>query len=269
MSVKFEDTELANLIELRNVSQTYDGGKDYVIKDLNLIIEEKQNKHQFITVVGNSGCGKSTILRYIAGLQNPSSGDVFIKGQPQKGNINIGMVFQQYSSLPWLTVLDNIALGLKMKGVAENEYKDRAMATLELVGLKGHEKKYAQYPILSGGQLQRVAIARNLILNPEMLLMDEPFGALDIYNRIKMWQLIADMWIKLPAMTVVMVTHDVDEAVFLGDEIWIMKPNPGEINERIRVPLPFERHLDIQRTSEYQELTYHIKDKLMSFNSGL
>ncbi|MCL4153378.1 UNVERIFIED_CONTAM: hypothetical protein GTU68_021521, partial [Idotea baltica] len=133
-----------------------------------------------------SGAGKSTILRYIANLQQPTEGTVKVKGKAVSDSERVSMVFQQYSSLPWMTVLDNVALALRYQGVSRSERDDRAMELIKMVGLEGHEQKFAQYPTLSGGQLQRVAIARSLLANPEILLMDEPFGALDIKTRLQM-----------------------------------------------------------------------------------
>ncbi|MDV7392939.1 ATP-binding cassette domain-containing protein, partial [Arthrospira platensis SPKY1] len=168
----FKDTEHPNIIELRNVSQSYDGGKNFIIQNCDMLIEDKPDKGQFIVILGASGCGKSTILRYIAGLQKPTEGQVLIHEKPISKENRVSMVFQQYSSLPWMTVLDNVALALKYKGVEEKERNQKAMEFIEMVGLAGHEKKFAQYPTLSGGQLQRVAIARSMIANPEILLMD-------------------------------------------------------------------------------------------------
>ena len=132
------------------------------------------------------------------------------------------MVFQQYSSLPWMTVLENVGLALKFQGVSKDERNERAMELIRLVGLEGHEYKYAQYPTLSGGQLQRVAIARSLLASPEILLMDEPFGALDIKTRLSMQDLLTNIWHQFQS-TIVFVTHDISEAVYLADDIYIMK----------------------------------------------
>jgi NitT/TauT family transport system ATP-binding protein len=262
-NINFTDTTLPNIIELKNVNQTYDGGKSFVIKDLNLLIEDKPAQGQFVVILGVSGCGKSTILRYIAGLQKPSSGEVYIQSKLQTGDTKIGMIFQKYSSLPWMNVLDNVALGLEFKGIAKKERYERAMEMIKTVELTGHEKKYAKYPTLSGGQLQRVAIARSLLSNPDILLMDEPFGALDINTRLKMQDLLAQMWDKLET-TIVFVTHDISEAVYLGDEIWIMSSNPGQIVNRIEIDLPFHRDRSIKRTSKFVELVYRIEDEMMN-----
>lgn len=260
MAVTFENTTLPDIIELKGVTQKY--GSTVVIDDLNLLIESKPNQGQFVVILGHSGCGKSTVLRYIAGLQEPTTGQVLIKTKPRTKEDRVSMVFQQYSSLPWYSVLDNVALGLKFSGVPEKERRERAMEMIKLVGLEGHEKKHALYPVLSGGQLQRVAIARSLLANPEILLMDEPFGALDIYTRLNMQELLVSIWTKLQ-LTVVFVTHDISEAVYLGDEIWIMSSNPGKIVDRIQVPLPLYRSKDLKRTKQFTDLVYTIEDKMM------
>jgi NitT/TauT family transport system ATP-binding protein len=172
------------------------------------------------------------------------------------------MVFQQYSSLPWLTVLENVELGLKFKGVDPKKRYEQAMEMIELVGLKGHEKKYAQYPTLSGGQLQRVAIARSLMANPDILLMDEPFGALDINTRLQMQDLLLDIWKKFHP-TIIFVTHDISEAVYLGDDIYIMKSPPSQIVEHIHIDLPADRTRELKRTPHFNELVQEVEDKMV------
>jgi NitT/TauT family transport system ATP-binding protein len=248
--VQFINTGLPDVIELKNVTQIYDG-KHKVIDNLNLLIEDKPDQGQFVVILGQSGCGKSTLLRYICGLQQPTSGEVLIDGQPLRLNQHpISMVFQQYSSFPFLTVLDNVELGLKLEGVNKKIRKEQAMAMIEKVGLKGHENKYAQYPLLSGGQLQRVAIARSLIKNPRIVLMDEPFGALDTYTRRKMQLQLKELWKELNS-TIILVTHDINEAVFLGDDIFVMGANPGRIIDYIHVDLPLDRDPSIRYTPNF------------------
>lgn len=266
-AIQFDNTHLDDIIELKEITQIYDSiakGQVTIIKDLNLLIEDKPNQGQFVVILGHSGCGKSTLLRYIAGLQKPTLGDVLIHGKPRTRETRVSMVFQQYSSLPWLSVLDNVALGLKFAGVEKKVRYAKAMEMIELVGLKDHERKFAKYPNLSGGQLQRVAIARSLLANPEILLMDEPFGALDIDTRLKMQILLADIWVELKNLTVVFVTHDIPEAVFLGDEIWLMSTNPGKIVDRVQVPFPLERQKELKRTSEFTKMVYDIEDRMIA-----
>lgn len=262
MSV-FNDSELDNIIHLKNISQSYDGGQTYIIKDLEMLIEDKPAQGQFVVVLGMSGCGKSTILRYIAGLQKPTEGQVLIHGKEVSDKNRVSMVFQQYSSLPWMTVLDNVSLALRYKGISEKERNEKAMEMIEMVGLAGHEHKYAQYPTLSGGQLQRVAIARSLIANPEVLLMDEPFGALDVGTRLQMQDLLADIWLKFHP-TVIFVTHDLTEAVYLGDDIYIMKAAPSRFVEHIHVDLPFERTRELKREPHFVELVQEVEDRMVA-----
>lgn len=258
----FSDTNLANIIELKNISQSYDGGKTFIIQDLEFLIEDKPDQGQFVVILGMSGCGKSTVLRYIAGLQDPTSGEVHIKGKPIGTETRVSMVFQQYSSLPWMTVLDNVSLALLYAGIGTKERNEKAMEMIELVGLAGHEKKYAQYPTLSGGQLQRVAIARSLLANPEILLMDEPFGALDINTRLQMQDLLSQLWLKFHP-TIIFVTHDISEAVYLGDDIYIMKYAPSRFVEHVKVDLPFHRNREVKRNPRFTELVYHVEDLMV------
>lgn len=262
MGLSFNNTPLPDIISLQNINQTYDEGKSFVIKDFNLLVEDKPNQGQFIVILGASGCGKSTILRYIAGLQKPSSGEVYINSRLRTDEDRIGMVFQQYSSFPWMTVLENVALGLKYQGIPDKEAHPRAMEMIKIVGLDGHEKKYAKYPTLSGGQLQRVAIARSLLVNQEILLMDEPFGALDTYTRLKMQDFLIDIWEKVHP-TIILVTHDISEAVYLGDDIYIMSVNPGTIIEHITDDLPTHRTREIKRNKKFVDMVYYIEDKMM------
>ncbi len=258
-----DDPILPNIIELRNIVQTYDNGRVKVIDNFDMLIEDKPFQGQFAVLLGMSGCGKSTILRYIAGLQQPTSGTVLIKNAEAGDKNRVNMVFQQYSSLPWMNVLDNVGLGLKFKGISKKERDEKAMEMIEWVGLKGHERKYAQYPLLSGGQLQRVAIARSLISNPEILLMDEPFGALDVETRQSMQALLLDIWHKFHT-TIVFVTHDISEAVFLADDIYIMKKAPSRIVEHIKVDLPLNRTFEIKQTTRFIELEREVEEKLLN-----
>ncbi len=262
MEVPMVDTDRKNIIELRDIGQSYDGGQNWIIKGLDFLIEDKPAQGQFAVILGMSGSGKSTVLRYIAGLQQPTEGQVLIGGKKADAKNRVSMVFQQYSSLPWMTVLDNVALGLKFKGVGREERNAKAMELIDLVGLKGHEKKYAQYPTLSGGQLQRVAIARSMLANPEILLMDEPFGALDIRTRLQMQELLTDIWHRFHS-TVVFVTHDIREAVFLGDDIYILKSQPSRFVEHIHVDLPLQRDNNIKRDPRYEELVREVEDAML------
>lgn len=259
----FQDSTLPNIIELKGIEQSYDGGANYIIKDLNFLVEDKPDQGQFVVIMGMSGCGKSTLLRYIAGLQKPTAGEVLIHGKPIDANNRVSMVFQRYSSLPWMTVLDNVALALKYKGIEKKEREERAREMIELVGLAGHENKYAQYPTLSGGQLQRVAIARSMIANPEILLMDEPFGALDINTRLQMQDLLSNLWLKFHP-TIIFITHDISEAVYLGDDVYIMKSAPSQFVEHLKIDLPFERSREIKRNPRFVQLVHELEDKMIN-----
>lgn len=261
--VDFTDiAEQANIIELKNISQSYDGGKSFIIQDLDFLVQDKPNKGQFVVILGMSGAGKSTLLRYIAGLQKPTTGEILIKGKPIEEAERVSMVFQQYSSLPWMTVLQNVSLGLRFKGMGKQERHEKAMEMIELVGLKGHETKYAQYPSLSGGQLQRVAIARSLLSNPDILLMDEPFGALDIRTRLQMQDLLTSIWRKFQS-TIIFVTHDISEAVYLADDIYIMKYAPSKFIEHIKIDLPLERSRATKRDPRYIQLVHEVEDAMI------
>tara|TARA_B100000497_G_C7644964_1_gene387792 strand:- start:282 stop:1088 length:807 start_codon:yes stop_codon:yes gene_type:complete len=260
--VDFKETERANIIDLKGIGQSYDGGNNWIIKDLDFVIEDKPDQGQFVVIMGMSGSGKSTMLRYIAGLQDPTEGKVLVKNNPVGKDNRVSMVFQQYSSLPWLTVLENVALGLEFKGADKKEREDKARELIKLVGLEGHEDKFAQYPTLSGGQLQRVAIARSLLANPEILLMDEPFGALDVKTRLSMQDLLYDIWHQFHS-TVIFVTHDIAEAVYLGDDIYILGKNPSKFSEHIDVDLPLQRSRETKRSPRYNDLVHHVEDTMM------
>jgi NitT/TauT family transport system ATP-binding protein len=263
-SVKMVNTPLPDVIELRNVKQVY--GEVKVIEDLNLIIEDRPNTGQFVCLLGVSGCGKSTVLRYIAGLQKPTSGDVLLYGKPLDGN-KVGMIFQQYSSQPWRTVLENVTLGLEIQNIPKKERIERAMEFIKICDLEQHKNKYCKYPTLSGGQLQRVAIARSLVANPKLLLLDEPFGALDVNTRLKMQDTLMSIWERLwkidTATTFVFVTHDIPEAVYLGTDIYIMQTNPGKIVHYIKINLPFDKTRQVKRNPGFAKYVYDIEDKMM------
>jgi len=267
MALKFIDNEQAdNIIELRGIHQTYNNGKVHILEDLEFLIEDKPMQGQFACILGMSGCGKSTVLRYIAGLQKPTKGEVLINGKPVGKENRVSMVFQQYSSLPWKTVLQNVGLGLQFQGVSKSERDDKARELIKLVGLEGHEDKFAQYPNLSGGQLQRVAIARSLIANPEILLMDEPFGALDIKTRLQMQDLLIEIWEKFHP-TILFVTHDIQEAVYLADDIYIMKHAPSKFVKHIHVDLPFKRSRTTKRHPKYNDIVNQVEDAMMQIET--
>lgn len=204
---------------------------------------------EFVCILGPSGCGKSTLLNAIAGYVKPSEGAVTVDGDTvQKPGPDRGMVFQQYSLLPWKTVYENVAFGPKMAGHSRTESGSIANTFLELVGLKKFGDRYPAE--LSGGMQQRVGIARALANYPSVLLMDEPFGALDAQTRLMMQESLLEIWRKF-GTTVVFVTHDVDEAVFLADRVLIMSAAPGRIIEDVRIDLSRPRSTDMASTPEY------------------
>ena len=259
---------LPPVLELRGIHQTYFNEKtqkDFVVFDnFNLAVEDYPNIGQFVVIMGKSGCGKSTLLRYWTGLQKPTEGQVLVGGNPITEDQSIPMVFQQYSSLEWFSVLQNVALPLTLKGVAKKQAEEQAMEMIKVVGLEGHENKYAKMPQLSGGQLQRVAIARCLVANPNMLLLDEPYGALDGFTRAKMQFFLLDIFQKreLAALnpTVVLVTHDPREAVLLGHDIYIMDANPGRIIKHIKPDLPEQRDRSIRKEPRFIEIVSYIEN---------
>jgi len=212
----------------------------------------KVKEGEFITILGPSGCGKSTILRIVAGLEEPSSGHVYLDGHEVKGpGPDRGMVFQSYTLYPWLNVEDNIAFGLKLKGTSQKQCKEVAQHYLELIGLSGFEK---HYPIqLSGGMKQRVAIARALANDPEILLMDEPFGALDAQTRSIMQEILLKAWDE-SKKTILFITHDVEESIFLADSVYVMTARPGSLKENIPVNLPRPRDYSIKNSLDFLSL---------------
>jgi NitT/TauT family transport system ATP-binding protein len=226
-------------IEIRDVSLAYDtpAGTVQGVQDVSFDIE----RSEFICLVGPSGCGKSTLLNIIAGFISPTGGEILIGGRKIDGHgMDRGVVFQDFAQLfPWRTALGNVAFGLEMKGVAKQEREKIALEQLRLVKLEKFEKSYPHH--LSGGMQQRVAIARALAYNPSVLLMDEPFAALDALTRDDMQRLLADVW-RETRKTVIYVTHNVAEAVYLADRVIVMTPHPGKV--KIQVPITLKRPRD-------------------------
>lgn len=258
-----------NVVELSGIDQIYPtkNGSAEIIKGLDLVVPNQDGRGEFLVIVGPSGCGKSTVLRYIAGLQKPTSGIVNLYGRPIKSTDQVGMVFQKYSSLGWRSVLDNVAYGLELQGVGKKERHERAMEIIKRVGLEGHQDKFAQYPILSGGQLQRVAIARSLLANPKILLMDEPFGALDIKTRQEMQDMLNEIFFEYKP-TIILVTHDVREAVYLADEILVMSNAPSFFQHSVKIDLGEMRDRTVKRAPEFIQASQHVEDLLMSLEAA-
>jgi ABC-type nitrate/sulfonate/bicarbonate transport system ATPase subunit len=232
-----------DVVTFKHVFKTFGHGPDakLALQDINFTIEDLPNVGELITIVGPSGCGKSTLLRIIAGLKPHfphTSGEVLDQNKPvQEAGPDRGLVDQRYSLLPHLRVIENVAFGLKLRGVKRSERAARAEEWVKKVGLEGAEKKFPSE--LSGGMQQRVAIAATLILQPRILLMDEPFGALDPGIRLRMQELLIQLWNELQS-TVFLVTHSVEEAVYLGDRVFLMTANPGRLIEILKVPRPAE-----------------------------
>ena len=225
------------ILEVKHLDKIYKSGSGVstALKDINF----KTHRREFVCVIGPSGCGKSTLARILAGLESYSSGEVLLDGKPVTGpGRDRGMVFQGYTLFPWLNVKKNIMFGLEMNNASKDEASREADLWLELVGLQKFANAYPHE--LSGGMKQRVAIARALINQPRILLMDEPFGALDAQTRAKMQSHLIEIWRNVD-ITIIFITHDLDEAIFLADRILVLKPHPGEVQEIIEVPVPRPR----------------------------
>ena len=237
-------------LQLRNISMTFRtrrGEPMMAVDNLSLDVGDRE----FISIVGPSGCGKSTLLRVVAGLIRPDNGTVLLDGQPiGSPGADRGMVFQSYTLFPWLTVQGNVEYGLRLKGLPNTERVQLARDYLKKVGLQGFEKSYPKE--LSGGMMQRVAIARALATDPEVLLMDEPFGALDAQTRSIMQEMLVTIWQQTPK-TILFVTHDIDEALFLSDRVYVMTARPGRIKQTFQVQLLRPRTLEMTTSPEFIE----------------
>jgi NitT/TauT family transport system ATP-binding protein len=247
-------------ITLKDVARTFvtaRGDKVEALRDINLEVEDAftsdgRDVGEFRVLLGPSGCGKSTILRMVAGLDRPDKGQVLVNGRPVSGpGRDRGMVFQKYTSFPWLTVSDNIAYGMKINGVPAAEQAKTIKHLLEVTGLSAFAKAYPD--TLSGGMQQRLAIARTLAVRPQIILMDEPFGALDAQARGDMQELLLRIWTET-ACTVLFVTHDVEEAVYLADRIFVLSARPGTIVEDIAVPFSRPRDPSLKQEKRFREL---------------
>ena len=251
-------------VSLRNVSRSFvspTGEPIQAIRDVNFEVEDLFSSDgrdigEFRVLLGPSGCGKSTILRLIAGLDHPDSGAILVNGAPVTGpSRDRGMVFQKYTSFPWLTVSQNIEYGLKINGIPAQERRQTVADLIEAVGLGGFAKSYPD--TLSGGMQQRVAIARTLALRPSVILMDEPFGALDAQTRGDMQELLLRIWGE-SASTILFVTHDVDEAIYLADHIYVLCARPGTIVEDVPVPFGRPRDASMKQSQPFHELQQHV-----------
>ena len=247
--------ERETILEVRQLGKRYQTpqGETEALRG----IDFKVHRREFVCVIGPSGCGKSTLIRILAGLDQHSAGDVLLDGKPVSGpGRDRGMVFQGYSLFPWLTVKENVMFGPEMSGHTRNTAENQARQWLDLVGLSKFADAYPHQ--LSGGMRQRVAIARALVNEPRILLMDEPFGALDAQTRAKMQHHLLDIWKNLD-ITILFITHDLDEAVYLADRILVLKPHPGEVQEIIEVPVPRPRSPAQFESPEFRATKAHIE----------
>lgn len=238
------------VIEVSNVTKVFNSknGSNTALDRINLNIYEGD----FICVVGPSGCGKTTLLNILGGLDSPDDGTVMFKGEQINGpSPQRGVIFQQYALFPWKTVIENVAFGLKLQGMKKNERRDRALHYLDLVGLSRFKNSYPKE--LSGGMKQRVAIARAYAVNPQILLMDEPFGALDAQTRGQLQEELLKTWDQ-EKKTVFFITHDVEEAVMLANRVIAMKADPGDIKEEIAVDLPYPRSQEVRLLDSFTTL---------------
>jgi NitT/TauT family transport system ATP-binding protein len=273
------ESRLPHVIEFENVSKVFNPGtpREFcAIKDVSFVIEDLVGVGEIRAILGPSGCGKSTVLNLISGFDTvfpPTTGTIKIRGKSIDGpGIDRGMVFQKYSSFPHLTVFQNVKFGLEINreilGFDQPQIDMRAKEWIEKVGLGGHENKYAHQ--LSGGQQQRVALARTLVLKPRIILMDEPFSALDEPTRLDMQKLLIDLWNEVEA-TVLMVTHSIIEAVYLGDCVWIFSKAPGNIVRTFdNMPLPpNDLHpLEVQRSPEFLKYVEEVSCAFRDVEAG-
>lgn len=224
-------------LQVKNLNKAFNTPQGTVTALKNINFETYQR--EFVCVIGPSGCGKSTLIRILAGLETPTSGKVLVDGNAVHGpGSDRGMVFQGYTLFPWLSVKKNVMFGLEMAGHSKSVSEEDAMQWIELVGLSKFTNAYPHQ--LSGGMKQRVAIARALANQPRILLMDEPFGALDAQTRAKMQNYLHEIWQNID-ITILFITHDLDEAIYLADRVLVLKAHPGEVQELIEVPIPHPR----------------------------
>ncbi|WP_040452053.1 ABC transporter ATP-binding protein [Roseibium alexandrii] len=253
------------VIDIDNLSLTFEtnDGPVHALSDIDLKIEEGD----FVSFIGPSGCGKTTLLRVIADLERPTAGSISVNGvSPEEARLNraYGYVFQAAALYPWRTIAKNVALPLEIMGLSREEQQQRIQKNMELVNLTGFEKKYPWQ--LSGGMQQRASIARALAVEPDLLLMDEPFGALDEIVRDHLNEQLLQLWAKTNK-TVVFVTHSIPEAVFLSTKIVVLCPRPGRIYDVIESDLPRDRNLDIRETPEFLKIAHRVREGLKAGHS--
>jgi len=254
----------ANFVDFQNVWLAYNdellAQNHFAVEDINLQVKQGE----FIAIVGPSGCGKSTFMKLTTGLKRPSKGQIFVDGQPVTGPLKIsGMAFQAPSLLPWRTTLDNVLLPLEIVEPFRSQFKERkaefaerAIKLLKTVGLGGYENKFPWQ--LSGGMQQRASICRALIHEPKMLLLDEPFGALDAFTREELWCILRDLWTE-QKFNGILVTHDLRESVFLADTVYVMSKSPGRFVVKRDIDLPRPRDLEVTYTPEFTNIVHELR----------
>jgi ABC-type nitrate/sulfonate/bicarbonate transport system ATPase subunit len=247
-------------LSIQGVGRTFpgvnSGAPTLALQPTNLEVAD----NDFITVLGPSGCGKSTLLRIVAGLDTPTVGQVLLDGQAVTGpGADRGMVFQSYTLFPWLTVRQNICFGLREKGMPATEQAEIVGRFIAEVGLTGFESHFPKQ--LSGGMQQRVALARALANDPKILLLDEPFGALDNQTRALMQELLLSIW-ELHKKTVLFVTHDIDEAIFMANRCAVFSARPGRIKNELHIDLPYPRHYTVKTTPQFSELKAQVTEDI-------
>jgi len=262
------------VVTFRGVTKTFNEdspGAFTAVRDVSFEVHDRPDHGEFVSILGPSGCGKSTILRLIAGLRphHPATrGEVLVIGEPIAGpGADRGMVFQDYTSFDNRTVVNNVAFGLECRGTDKGERLERARHWVGKVGLDVEQDSDKFPHQLSGGMRQRVAIARTLILSPRIILMDEPFGALDPGTRLRMQDMLIELWREAQA-TVFFVTHSIEEAVYLGDRVYVLSSSPGTILRTIEVPRPDRPAKDMQRTPDFLELVFEIRDLIDELESS-
>ena len=252
-------------LEISNLYKEFPTKKGTILalQDINMHVETGE----FVCVVGASGSGKSTLLRLIAGLDFPTAGEITVDGALITGpGADRGMVFQKYTLYPWMSVQKNVEFGLKLLGITSKKRRKEASYYINIVGLSDFAKSYPKE--LSGGMKQRVAIARALATNPKILLMDEPFGALDVQTKENMQQFLLEIWHKT-GCTIFMITHDVQEAVFLSERVYILSARPGKVKEEIAIDLPSDRDYSIKRQPLFHQQADRIIDLLRSISTAV
>jgi NitT/TauT family transport system ATP-binding protein len=256
-------------VQVEHVDLAYDAASGNAIEDVSVSMRE----HEFIAMVGPSGCGKSTFMKLCSGLKAPTKGDVVVAGQKVAGPLKIvGMAFQNANLLPWRTTLQNVLLPLEIVEPYRSsfrekkaEYAEKARLLLRSVGLEGYEDKFPWE--LSGGMQQRTSICRALVHEPRLLLLDEPFAALDAFTREELWCVLRDLWTRSP-FTVVLVTHDLREATFLADTVYVMSKRPGRILVRREVDLPRPRDLEVTYSDRFAEIVLELRQHIGRIRKG-